>query len=104
MQPFIDSVRLLSEQLFWKEETEPAPKEASVPRLYTNIEQIKSLPLQKDSNRISLTPMLEVIRIAPQQYLGIAFPYPMHSAQLEANLNASVSKWGRLEISANGSD
>lgn len=104
MQPFIDSILLLSEQHFWEGKTGPAQKKVSVPRLYTNIEQIKSLPLQKDSNGVSLTPLLEVIRIAPQQYLGLAFPYPLLSAQVEINLNTSVSKWGRLEISTDGSD
>lgn len=102
MQPFIDSIRLISEQQFWQKESQVTQNNSSVPRLYTNIEQIKDLPIRKDTNGISLSPLLEVIRIRPGEYLGIAFPYPVSSARLEVNFNTSVSKWGRTEISVNG--
>lgn len=101
MQPFIDSLRLLSEQHLIAGK-ESAPLSAST-ELYTDILQIQNLPLQTGKETVSVSPALEVIRIAPQQYIGLAFPNPLSQASVEINLNtADVFQWGNLQISPDG--
>ncbi len=101
MQPFIDSLRLISERHLFAGK-EPASLSANT-ELYTDIRQIQHLPLQTDKGSISVSPALEVIRIAPRQYIGLAFPYTLSQALLEVNLNTTgVLLWGTLQISTDG--
>lgn len=101
MQPFIDSLRLISEHHLLAGQEE-APLSAS-PELYTDIRQIQNLPLQTDKETVSVSPALEVIRVAPRQYIGLAFPYPLSQASLAINLNTTGTLlWGSLQISPDG--
>lgn len=101
MQPFIDSIRVISEQhLFHGKEASPL---STNPEVFTNIQQIQNLPLQTDKETISISPALEVIRIAPKQYFGLALPYSLSQANLTINLNIpAVLQWGIVQISTDG--
>lgn len=101
MQPFIDSLRLLSEQHLFAGTS--GKRIATAPELFTDIKQIQNLPLQTDTNSISVSPALEVIRMAPKQFFGIVLPFSLSAASLEINLNTpSVLEWGKIQISADG--
>lgn len=101
MQPFIDSIRVISEQhLFHGKEASPL---STNPEVFTNIQQIQNLPLQTDKETISISPALEVIRIAPKQYFGLTLPYSLSQANLTINLNIpAVLQWGIVQISTDG--
>lgn len=103
MQPLIDSIRFISEQRFFAGKSTKTDSVSVAPLLYTDIEQIRSLPLLTTENSISISPALEVIRIAPQQYVGIRLPYSIIQANFIFNLNVpSVLKWAKIEISNDG--
>ncbi|MCM1031391.1 MAG: beta-N-acetylglucosaminidase domain-containing protein [Oscillibacter sp.] len=101
MQPFVDSIRTISEQhLFKGKDLKPSATNAEV---FTTIQQIQNLPIQNDKETLSISPALEVIRMAPKQYFGIALPYPLSRALLEINLNIPAAlRWGAIEISTDG--
>lgn len=101
MQPFIDSIRVISEQhLFHGKEASPL---STNPEVFTNMQQIQNLPLQTDKETISISPALEVIRIAPKQYFGLTLPYSLSQANLTINLNIpAVLQWGIVQISTDG--
>lgn len=101
MQPFIDSLCLISEQRLFAGSKHP--QLPTTPLLFTDIKQIQNLPIQTEKEVISISPALEVIRISPKQYVGIVLPVSLSEASLEVNLNTqSVLKWGNLEISEDG--
>ena len=101
MQPFIDSLRIISEQhLFKGKGLSPLTANAEV---FTTIQQIQNLPIQSDKETLSISPALEVIRMAPKQYVGIALPYTLSQALLEINLNIPAAlQWGAVQISTDG--
>jgi len=101
MQPFIDSLRIISEQhLFKGKGLSPVTANAEV---FTTIQQIQNLPIQSDKETLSISPALEVIRMAPKQYVGIALPYTLSQALLEINLNIPAAlQWGAVQISTDG--
>ena len=101
MQPFIDSLRIISEQhLFKGKGLSPLTANAEV---FTTIQQIQNLPIQSDKETLSISPALEVIRMAPKQYVGITLPYTLSQALLEINLNIPAAlQWGAVQISTDG--
>lgn len=102
MQPFIDSLRIISEQHLFKGK-EQNPTSPAVIEGYTNIKQLKNLPVISDTHSVALTPLLEVVRIASREYLGLKLASSVQEAEVIMNLNKlAVSDWGQLEISSDG--
>ncbi|WP_251623012.1 beta-N-acetylglucosaminidase [Odoribacter lunatus] len=101
MQPFIDSIRLISEQHVTGHTA--GSHQQAVPELYTNIKQIQNLPIQTGKNSIAISPVLEVIRIAPKQYIGITLPFTLTQATIAINLGiTNALQWGKMQASADG--
>lgn len=74
-------------------------------KLTSDINQIKNLPLQIKTNRIQLSPALEVIKWPGKGSLTIELDqvYPGESIDIDFG-KPEVSVWGNLEVSENGSD
>ena len=74
-------------------------------KLISDISQIKNLPLQIKTNRIQISPALEVIKWPGKGSLTVELDqtYPGQSIQIDFG-KPEVSSWGNLEISTNGTD
>lgn len=74
-------------------------------KLTSDINQIRNLPLQIKTNRIQLSPALEVIKWPGKGSLTIELDqvYPGESIDIDFG-KPEVANWGMLEISDNGSD
>ncbi|WP_455664682.1 beta-N-acetylglucosaminidase [Phocaeicola sp.] len=74
-------------------------------KLISDISQIKNLPLQIKTNRIQISPALEVIKWPGKGSLTIELDqmYPGQSIQIDFGM-PEVASWGNLEISTNGTD
>lgn len=73
--------------------------------LLSDINQIKNLPLQVKTNRIQISPALEVIKWPAKGSLTILLDqaYPGQSIDIDFG-KPEVANWGILEISENGND
>lgn len=73
--------------------------------LLSDISQIKNLPLQVKTNRIQISPALEVIKWPAKGSLTILLDqtYPGQSINIDFG-KPEVASWGVLEISENGND
>lgn len=74
-------------------------------KLISDISQIKNLPLQIKTNRIQISPALEVIKWPGKGSLTVELDqtYPGQSIQIDFG-KPEVASWGSLEISTNGTD
>lgn len=74
-------------------------------KLMSNINQIKNLPLQQKTNRIQVSPALEVIKWQPNGSMTIELDqvYPIQTIDIDFG-QENVAAWGSLEISENGTD
>ena len=74
-------------------------------KLISDISQIKNLPLQIKTNRIQISPALEVIKWPGKGSLTVELDqtYPGQSIQIDFG-KPEVASWGNLEISTNGTD
>lgn len=74
-------------------------------KLISDISQIKNLPLQIKTNRIQISPALEVIKWPGKSSLTVELDqtYPGQSIQIDFG-KPEVASWGNLEISTNGTD
>ncbi len=73
--------------------------------LLSDINQIKNLPLQVKTNRIQISPALEVIKWPAKGSLTLLLDqaYPGQSIDIDFG-KPEVANWGVLEISENGND
>ena len=74
-------------------------------KLISDISQIKNLPLQVKTNRIQISPALEVIKWPGNGSLTIELDqvYPGENIDIDFG-KPEIAAWGSLEISANGKD
>lgn len=72
-------------------------------KLVSDISQIKNLPLQVKTNRIQISPALEVIKWQGKGSLTIELDkiYPVESIRMDFG-KPEVAAWGSLEISVDG--
>lgn len=74
-------------------------------RLTSDIDQIKNLPLQVKTNRIQISPALEVIKWQAGASLTIELDQAYNGQSIEIDFGKpDVATWGKLEVSENGSD
>lgn len=107
MQPFVDTiVKIAGNRLYRRLSGQKIVMNTTVhPSLYTDIEQLKNLQLQLNERSVAITPMLEVIRIQPDGYVGIELPLFTSNIKIAIDLNTtSAQTWGTVEVSSNGSD
>lgn len=102
MQPFIDNMAKAFNRRVYHQLTgqEAEPSILTTPVLTTDIKQLKKLTLQSTPNAVSITPVLEVVKIAPQQFVGIELPTVNTTATVTINLyTAQALQWGKIQSS-----
>lgn len=105
LQPLVDSIarcegiRLLEAY----GGTKPAGLVLTAPRLVTDIRQLRRLPVRTEGSDVVLNPVLEVIRIAPDQFVGVELPLHSNLHSLALNVGvADAHEWGVWEVSIDG--
>lgn len=72
-------------------------------KIYTNIAQLKNQPLRLDNRKVNITPVLEIVKIAPKEYIGIELQNPTHVKQITINLeNNAIESLGEMQYSIDG--
>lgn len=71
------------------------------PIVMTNVPQVAATAVLVDSTKISLNPMLEVLRIAPGGYVGIELPLVSGIRKVDVDLNRRGAK---VEYSSDGAE
>ena len=71
--------------------------------LLTNTLKLKSQPLQLTNATVAISPVLEVLKLNPGEYLGIQINPLLKITDLQFHLeSANLLTWGRFETSADG--
>lgn len=93
LQPFIDNTYNTIANNFYQSiigeqnTVNPVPEQA---KMYTNVDQLAGAIVETTASKVSIKPMLEVIKIEPQQYFGIELP------------KATALKGSKIEINVGG--
>lgn len=73
--------------------------------LKSNVEQLKNVPLQIKTNRIIVSPLLEVVKWSAGGLLAIELDRPYIAEKIEIDLGVKdVASWGRFEVSVDGNE
>ncbi len=107
IKPFIDQVFVTAVDRYNRENnTLLATATDYMPhKLSGNVEQIKNLPLQIKGNRISLSPVNEVVKWGSGNHVGIELDTVYRGEGITVNFGKKEpQQWGRLEISADGKE
>ena len=74
-------------------------------KLISDVEQIRNLPLQLKTNRIQVSPALEVIKWQGKGFITIELDnvYPAQSIDIDFG-KPEVATWGVLEVSTDGKE
>lgn len=105
IQPFIDSVFVQTIARFNKKYKRKLDSQTNYcpHKLVSNMEQLKHLPLQVKTNKIQISPMLEVVNWTPGDFVTLELDRTYPGSDIEINLGkANISDWGELEISEDG--
>lgn len=107
LQPLIDTVFVTVTKRFNNEYNQTLSEVVSFcpHTLISDVSQLKNLPLQVKTNRILVSPMLEVVKWNPGGVLTIVLDAVYKGQNVDFNLGVKeLSSWGLLEVSANGQD
>lgn len=109
MQPFVDNMIRNSGNILYSKisgnDKQQNHKIQTKPQLLTNVEQIQQVPLQISEQSVAVTPILEIVKIAPQQYIGIKLPLLLEHGEILIDMdNRSLNQWGKVEISEDGNN
>lgn len=74
----------------------------AIAALYTDQEQLLNMPPREKKNTIGYTPVFEVIRLQPGQYIGVRWEMQKVAKQFEFNMPYSNAGWRVMEWSADG--
>lgn len=105
MQPLIDNIFTYSVEAYNRKYNRQLSSTVSFSphQLLSDIPQIKNLPLQIKTNRVILSPALEVIKWQPGGSFTIELDnaYPGKSAEIDFG-QKDVAVWGQLELLTDG--
>lgn len=73
----------------------------SAPIVMTNLPQVAKTAVEQNANLVSLKPMLEIIKVAPGEYLGLELPLVSAIGEVKIDLNL---KGAKVEYSSNGTE
>ena len=74
LHPFIvDLYRQTGRNLLSTDGIAPDEVKVSIPSIFTNIDQLKSQPCAEGDNTVGYVPLFEVVKVQPNQYLGIGW-------------------------------
>ena len=108
LTPFVKSVFEKMGQYFVQQGQDSAGKKNAGEKqaqttLLSNTLKLKSQPLQLTNSSVAISPVLEVLKLNPGEYLGIQINPVLKITDLQFQLeSANLFTWGRLETSADG--
>lgn len=105
LQPFIDALFVEATNRFNTRYGQTLSTETNYcpHKLISDLEQIKHLPLQIKTNRILISPLLEVVKWQPGQSVQIELDKSYPALAVELNLGVkNLEEWGVLEASVDG--
>lgn len=105
LKPFIDNIFVLAVKRYNAKYNDNLSVETdySPHKIVSDVEQIKNLPLQIKTNRIAVSPLLEVVRWKAGQFVQINLDKAYPLLNVEMNLGVEdVAGWGVLEFTEDG--
>ena len=103
LHPFIvDLYRQTGRNLLSTDGIAPDEVKVSIPSIFTNIDQLKSQPCAKGDNTVGYVPLFEVVKVQPNQYLGIGWEIQKEAESFCFNLPKSNQPGRVFEWSADG--
>ena len=104
IKPLIDEVfAKVTEQYNQKYQTALDSKTDYMPHsLHSTVPQLQSQPLQVKTNRVMVSPALEVIKWQSKGTLTVTLDEVYKGERIDLNLGKAPLDWGLLEISADG--
>lgn len=107
MQPLIDSIFVWATQRYNQRNGSALSCRifTSPHRSYSTVAQFKNLPVRVKTNRVIVSPLLEVVRWGNHEYLGIKLDqiYPLQNIGADFGIK-TPEEWLEIEISENGKD
>lgn len=105
MQPLIDSVFVWTTRRFNQQtgcslsyEIYTSPHHA-----YSTVAQFRSLPVRVKTNRVTLSPVLEVVKWGAGEYLGVELDQLYKVKGIEADFGVkNCAEWMQIEVSTDG--
>ena len=103
LHPFIvDLYRQTGRNLLSTDGIAPDEVKVSIPSIFTNIDQLKSQPCAEGDNTVGYVPLFEVVKVQPNQYLGIGWEIQKEAESFCFNLPKSNQPGRVFEWSADG--
>jgi hyaluronoglucosaminidase len=103
LTPFVKEWHTRMGNLLMRGGASQAKDTATATRLLTNAEALMFQPLMKTNNSISIAPVLEVVKLDEDQYIGFRVGKGLKITSLQFNLvSGNLSDWGRFEVSPDG--
>ena len=103
LHPFIvDLYRKTGRNLLSTDGIAPDEVKVSIPSIFTNIDQLKSQPCAEGDNTVGYVPLFEVVKVQPNQYLGIGWEIQKEAESFCFNLPKSNQPGRVFEWSADG--
>ncbi|MDE5610971.1 MAG: beta-N-acetylglucosaminidase domain-containing protein [Odoribacter sp.] len=105
MRPLIDSLFVLATERYNRMHGEHLDSKVftSPHRSYSTVAQFKSLPVSVKTNRVVVSPMLEVVKWGAGEYLGVELDKSYVAKGVEADFGVKESAtWLQLETSVDG--
>lgn len=107
MQPLVDSLFVMATGRFNQQTGSALSSEifTSPHHSYSTVEQFKSLPVRIKTNRVIISPMLEVVKWGAGLYLGLELDQIYTLQNVEADFGVKDSaEWLQLETSTDGAN
>lgn len=107
LQPLVDSVFVTVTKRFNAEYKQALSEVVSYcpHTLVSDVPQLKNLPLQVKTDKILVSPMLEVVKWNPGASLSIVLDNVYKGQNIDFSFGVKdLASWGILEVSANGKD
>lgn len=105
IEPLIDSTLLAFTDQYAQKYGErlPAIANYSPHTLFTNIKQIETLPIRDLRKNISISPILEVLKMPANSYFGIEFVPAQEINRVRINIGLpQFPSWAAIQVSADG--
>lgn len=104
MQPLIDTIFMLATQAYNQRSGAQLSCEifTSPHKTYTSVAQFRGLPVRVKNNQIVLSPILEVVKWGPGEYLGVELNDMYAVQDVVADLGIKNSEWLQAEMSVDG--
>lgn len=105
IQPLIDTLFVLATQRLNQQTGSQLSSDiyTSPHHAYSTVPQCKNLPIRVQTNRVIISPMLEVVKWGAGEYLGIELNTPANLESVEADFGMKdCAGWMQLEVSLDG--